>query len=77
MALIQLMDCFSRALDINGFTIGVFIDTSKAFDTVDHNILFIKLQHCGIKGVEVQWFRNYSSNRSLFLGMVQNLAIRN
>lgn len=63
MALVQLMDKFSKALDNNEFTIGIFIDLSKAFDTVDHDILLTKLQLYGIKGVELQWFVSYLANR--------------
>ena len=45
------------------FTCGVFIDLEKAFDTVNHDILQYKLNHCGIRGVANQWFASYLSNR--------------
>lgn len=51
MALVQIIDRFSRALDNNEFTIGVFIDLSKAFDTVDHSLLVKKLHMYGIGGI--------------------------
>jgi hypothetical protein len=43
MALIQLFDKISSAIDEKKFTIGIFLDLSKAFDTVVHEILFNKL----------------------------------
>lgn len=51
MSLVQLIDQFPRALDNNEFIIGVFIDFSKAFDTVDHSLLVKKLQmYCVVSG---------------------------
>jgi len=40
MAVLEMTDKISKAIDNNYFSIGVFIDLSKAFDTLDHNILF-------------------------------------
>ena len=40
MALINLIDKISCGTDSNSFNIGIFIDLSKAFDTIDHNLLF-------------------------------------
>ena len=67
LALIDLYDKISLALDRNEHAVGVFLDLSKAFDTVDHNILHDKLEHYGIRGVALDWVRSYLSNRLQFV----------
>ena len=49
------------------FVCGVFADLQKAFDTVDHNMLFHKLSHIGIRDIANSWFSSYLSNRKQFV----------
>jgi hypothetical protein len=49
LALVDLYDKISLAIDQKEFAVGVFLDLSKAFDTLDYNILFDKLDHYGIR----------------------------
>jgi len=51
------------AFENKDFAWATFIDLSKAFDCVDHGILLHKLEFYGVKNVELNFFRNYLSNR--------------
>ena len=62
-ALLELVNEISDSFENNKFTIGVFIDLSKAFDTVDHSILLSKLERYGIIGANLDWFKSYLTGR--------------
>ena len=66
-ALGLLYDKISSAIDNNEITVGIFIDLSKAFHTVNHQILLDKLQHYGIHGIAFNWFSDYLNNRQQFV----------
>ena len=57
----------STAIDNKKFTIGIFLDLSKAFDTVNHEILFTKLEHYGFRGIVLDWMKSYFINRKQFV----------
>ena len=57
------MDKITKSLENGDYVIGVFLDFSKAFDTVDHKILLSKLCYYGIRGSALDWFVSYLTNR--------------
>ena len=63
----DLYNKISSGIDITEFTVGIFLDLSKAFDTIDNCILFDKLQHYGIRGVPLDWFKSYFNERQQFV----------
>ena len=50
-------------LEARHHVIGIFIDLSKAFDTIDHEKLLTKLEHCGIRGTPHDLLKSYMHNR--------------
>ena len=64
---VQLVDQITESFENNKYTLGVFIDLSKAFDTVDHSILLKKLELYGITDRNHGWLKSYLSNRRQFV----------
>ena len=62
-AIIALTESIREALDQNHYSVGVFIDLQKAFDTVEHSILLKKLNHYGIRGTVNTLLKSYLENR--------------
>ena len=65
-AITQLCGDIIKNMDKKEYTLAVFCDLSKAFDTVQHDILLHKLEHYGVRGITLEWFRNYPYHRKMF-----------
>src|SRR5688572_32266047 len=63
MSVLNILDKISQAIENNEYSIGIFLDLSKAFDSVDHKILLKKLDNYGIQGLPLLWFKSYLDNR--------------
>ena len=62
-----MYDKISTAIDDGEFTLGIFIKLSKAFDTLNHEILLTKLGDYGIRGITLAWFKSYRYNRHQYV----------
>ena len=67
MALFVLVDEILKALDEGKIVLGVFLDLSKAFDTVDHSILLKKLFKYGMRGSALKWMTEYLEERQQYV----------
>ena len=68
-ALISLIETIKKYLDDGEIVCGVFIDSQKAFDTVNHEILLEKLKHYGIRSKQNDWFRSFLTNKKQYVSM--------
>ena len=62
-ALLSIVDKIQKAIDEKNYSCGIFLDFSKAFDTVNHDILLKKLEYYGIRGLSKSWFKSYLEDR--------------
>jgi retron-type reverse transcriptase len=66
-AMLEITDNLRNYLDNNQIVCGLFLDLSKAFDTVNHEILLAKMDKYGIRGEPLTLFKNYLSNRKQYV----------
>ena len=65
--MVHFLNKISTALNEKKYAIAIFCDLQKAFDTCNHQILQKKLEKIGVKGLELEWFKSYLSNRQQFV----------
>ena len=66
-ASIELVDRISQYMDSGKLPLSIFLDLSKAFDTLDHSILLSKLKFYGVSNTPLKWFQSYLQNRQQFV----------
>ena len=67
LAVLEMIEKITNAIDNKMISIGIFIDLKKAFDTINHDILVQKLSNYGLRGVASKWISSYLENRSQFV----------
>jgi hypothetical protein len=67
----SFIEYIQEALDNHYYIIGIFLDLTKAYDVVNHDILLNKLDLYGNRGVTKLWFKSYFSNRTQFVEITQ------
>ena len=63
LASLELVDRITKYIDEGKLPLSVFLDLSKAFDTIDHRILLQKLKYYGVSDTPLKWLRSYLSDR--------------
>ena len=67
LATIKLVDFLVKSMDENKIPGAIYLDLSKAFDTLNFNILINKLKFYGITGTPLKLLENYLRNRHQFV----------
>ena len=71
---ITITEKIRKAVDNGEITCGIFLDLQKAFDTVDHKILFSELKHYGIRGVPLQYFKTFLTQRHQYVSIKNSIS---
>ena len=71
---IAFSDYIRRGMDLGFLTGAVFIDLRKAFDSVDHELLISKLESYGLRDIELDWFRNYLTDRKQLVSFGKEIS---
>ena len=66
-AVTELSNHVAKSIESKQCTLAVFLDLSNAFDTIDCMTLLSKLALHGVRGIALEWFRNYLTNRRQYV----------
>jgi len=64
-AILDLTGSILESFNKSQYTLGLFLDMSKAFDSINHNTLFRKLEYYGIRGTVLSWVKSYLLKRKI------------
>ena len=74
LALLDITEFVLNGMENKLTTVGVFLDLSKAFDSVNHDILLKKLNSIGIRGLQYNWFESYLKCRHQYVSIGSNTS---
>jgi exonuclease III len=72
LAALELIDQIIIKMDKNEVPLNIYLDLSKAFDTLDHEILLTKLYYYGIRGQSFELMKNYLADRKQYVEFKDN-----
>ena len=64
-AVAELTSEIVKGLQNGMYTVALFLDLLKAFDTLEHKVLLDKMYRYGIRGSSLNWFKSYLENRKI------------
>ena len=67
LAALEVLDRVTCSMDKNEIPVNIYLDLSKAFDTLDHHILLLKLKYYGLHGISLRLLESYLSNRMQYV----------
>ena len=70
----RVVNDISNELDNNIYSLGVYIDILKAFDTINYKML-LKMYHYGIREIVLEWFNDYLANRPQYVSISNTNSI--
>ena len=67
LAIVELVDRILHSIDNKELPLTIYMNLSKAFDTLDHTILSNKLRYYGIADISLKWFMSYLFQRTQYI----------
>ena len=66
-AILEFVGKIIKGFERGEYTLALFLDLSKAFDTLQHDTLLKKLENFGVRGMALKWFKSYLAGRTMYV----------